>query len=81
MTQSERDVMLTRVDMSVNGNGTKGLHDRVNDLEDWKEKRPQECPAKKPSRAVILAQRGVEVGILTLIWAIAQTIGKAKGWW
>ena len=81
MTSTERDRLLMRVDIGLNGNGGKGLNGRMDDIEDWAKKRPQECPAKKPSRAVILAQRGVEVGILALIWAIVNTICKAKGWW
>ena len=81
MTQTERDRLLMRVDIGLNGNGGKGLNGRMEDLEEWAKKRPQECPAKKPSPAIILARRGVEVGALALIWAIAQTIGKAKGWW
>ena len=81
MTQAKRDELLIRLDVGLNGNGGKGLHDRVDDIEEWTKKRPQECPAQKPSPAIILARRGVEVGVLALVWAIAQTIGKAKGWW
>jgi len=81
MTQTERDRTLMRVDIGLNGNGGKGLVGRVDELEEWAKKRPQECPAKKPSRAIIITQRAAELAAIGLIWTIADSIGKAKGWW
>ena len=81
MTQTERDEMLIRLDMGVNGNGTKGLNGRVDDLEDWKETRPRECPSQKPDRSTILKQRTVEMMALGLILTLGNFVAKALGWW
>ena len=81
MTQTERDQMLMRLDIGINGNGAKGLTSRVDDLEDWKETRPQECPAKKPDRATIFKQRALEMSAVGLILAAANFVAKALGWW
>ena len=81
MTQTERDEMLIRLDIGVNGNGAKGLTGRVDDLEDWKETRPRECPSQKPDRGTIMLQRTVEVGVIGLVLAAGNLAGKALGWW
>ncbi len=81
MTQSERDEMLIRLDIGINGNGAKGLNGRVDDLEDWQKTRPQECPGIKPDRATILRQRALEVAVLGLILTAGNFAGKAFGWW
>ena len=61
MTQTERDRLLMRVDIGLNGNGGKGLNGRMDEMEDWAKKRPQECPAKPLDRATIIRQRALEV--------------------
>ncbi len=81
MTQSQRDELLVRLDVGLNGNGGKGLNGRMDDMEDWKETRPQECPAKKPDRLVIIKQRALEVTILGLVLAGANFVAKAMGLW
>ncbi len=81
MTQSERDEMLIRLDIGINGNGAKGLDGRVDDLEEWQKTRPQECPGIKPDRAIILRQRALEVTVMGLLLATFQFIAKVAGWW
>ena len=80
MTQTERDRLLMRVDIGLNGNGQKGLIKRVDDLEEWKDKRPQECPAKPLSQADIIKRRALEVAIIGLILAGLQFGFKLAGW-
>ncbi len=81
MTQSERDEMLIRLDIGINGNGAKGLDGRVDDLEEWQKTRPQECPGIKPDRATIFKQRALEMSAVGLILAAANFVAKALGWW
>ncbi len=81
MTQSQRDELLIRLDVGLNGNGAKGLDNRVEELEDWQKTRPRECPAKPLDRSTILRQRALEVGVLGLILAAGQFAAKALGWW
>ncbi len=81
MTQSERDEMLIRLDVGINGNGGKGLNGRVDDLEDWKDTRPRECPAKPLSQSDVMKRRALEVAVMGLLLAIGQFAAKALGWW
>ena len=81
MTQSERDRLLMRVDIGLNGNGGKGLNGRVDELEEWAKKRPQECPAKPLERGTIIRQRALEVSVIGLILVAAQLVGKVFGLW
>ena len=81
MTQPERDRMLIRLDVGINGNGAKGLDGRVEELEDWQKTRPQLCPGIKPDRATVLKQRVLDVTVLGLILTAGNMLGKAFGWW
>ena len=81
MTQTERDRLLMRVDIGLNGNGSKGLIKRVDELEEWKGTRPQDCPAKPLSQADIIKRRALEVAIIGLVLAAGQFVAKLMGMW
>ena len=83
MTAAARDELLIRLDVGLNGNGSKGLHDRVDNLEEWKDGRPAECPVIT-KRKNILATRALEVGIVGLVLGGLRLLfmfGQARGWW
>ena len=81
MTQTERDRLLMRVDIGLNGNGSKGLIKRVDELEEWKGTRPQDCPAKPVSQADIIKRRLYEVALMALLLSALQFIAKLAGLW
>ncbi len=83
MNATDRDELLIRLDVGVNGNGAKGLNDRVDDLEDWKGGHPVECPVVA-KRKNVLATRALEVGIVGLVLGGLRLLfmfGQARGWW
>ncbi|KKL17227.1 hypothetical protein LCGC14_2487660 [marine sediment metagenome] len=83
MTTAERDKLLIRLDVGVNGNGVKGLNDRMDDAEEWQKGHPAECPVVA-KRKNILATRALEVGIVGLVLGGLRLLfmfGQARGWW
>ena len=83
MTAAERDKLLIRLDVGVNGNGVKGLNDRMDGVEDWQKSHPQECPVVA-KRKNILATRALEVGVVGLVLGglrLFFLVGQARGWW
>ncbi len=82
MNATDRDELLIRLDVGVNGNGAKGLTDRVDDLEDWKGGHPVECPVVT-KRKNIIAVRGLEVAIAVAVFKgfdVLLKFAQAKGW-
>ncbi len=82
MTAAERDTLLIRLDIGVNGNGAKGLNDRMDSMEEWKEGRPAECPVVT-KRKNVLAVRGLEVAIAVAVFKgfdVLLKFAQAKGW-
>ncbi len=78
MTVAERDEMLMDISLNVKGlnvaimgNGTKGLAQRVDELE----------ADTKPTTAKILRKRGLDVAIIGVIFAGARVLGSWQGWW
>lgn len=75
MTTVERDKLLQkidkhldRIDIQLNGNGTKGAFKRIDEIEGWKDSRPKVCPAQKPDKKTIVAMRSLEVAIISLVF-------------
>ena len=81
MTQTERDRLLMKIDIGLNGNGSKGLIKRVDELEEWKDKRPQDCPAKPLSQSDIMKRRAFEVALMAVLLSALQFIAKLAGLW
>ena len=82
MTAAARDELLIRLDVGLNGNGSKGLHDRVDNLEEWKDGRPAECPVVTKRRNIV-AIRGLEVAIAVAVFKgfdVLLKFAQAKGW-
>ena len=78
MTDSQRDAILQEIavdvkglNVAIKGNGTKGLSDRVNDLENENKDKP----------ALILKKRAVDAAVLGVIFVGVQMIGRWQGWW
>ena len=82
MNATDRDLLLMRLDVGVNGNGAKGLTERVGDMEDWKDGRPAECPVAVKRRNIV-AVRGLEVAIAVAVFKgfdLLLKFAQAKGW-
>ncbi len=79
MTATERDELLIRLDVGVNGNGVKGLNDRVEEIEEWQKGRPVECPVTV-KRKNIVAIRGLEVAIAVLVFKGLDILFHVAGW-
>ncbi len=78
MTTAQRDDVLTQISVDVKGlsvaikgNGTKGLNDRVDDLEKDNKSRP----------SWILKRRAVDATVLGVIFVGMQLLGRWQGWW
>ena len=83
MTLTQRDELLIRLDVGLNGNGAKGLNNRVDELEEWQKSRPVECPVVA-KRKNVMAIRALEVGVIGLVLGglrLLFTVGQAQGWW
>ncbi len=57
--------------VAIQGNGTKGLSERVNDLEKVNKAKPM----------MILKKRAVDAAVLGVIFVGVQMIGRWQGWW
>ncbi len=78
MTDRQRDAKIARISEDVAlikqaliGNGTKGLNDRVTDLENDRK--------AKPAKA--MARLGVEVAVVGLVFKGFDLLGRWRGWW
>ncbi len=79
MTATKRDELLIRLDVGVNGNGAKGLNDRVEEIEEWQKGRPAECPVVT-KRKNVLAVRGLEVAIAVAVFKGLDILFHLVGW-
>ena len=64
---------VSKLQVTVLGNGGKGHEQRIDDLEDWVDGRPKECPAHI-SRSDIYKRRGVEVAVLGIVLGLVQFV-------
>lgn len=68
--QQGTDRKVDELVVHVKGNGGKGLQQRMDALEEWRELRPQTCPLSREEihkrRALEMALYGVVIAVVTL---------------
>ena len=57
------------INQALQGNGGKGLFKRMDDVENWQNDRPQECPIEQKRKNVI-GVRMLEVGVIGLVLGV-----------
>ena len=69
------------LETAIKGNGTKGLKQRVNELEDYAIEHSRDHAEKRPSSIQITARRAAEAAVIGAVIAVFQVIASAAGWW
>ncbi len=89
MTATARDELLLKIDKKVGsidqqlqGNGNKGVFDRLEIIEGWQESHPKECPVVAKRKKVLVA-RSLEIAVAVAVFKGLDLLLKfvqAKGW-
>ncbi|KKK76934.1 hypothetical protein LCGC14_2858690 [marine sediment metagenome] len=89
MTATARDELLLKIDKKVGsidqqlqGNGNKGVFDRLEEIEGWQESHPKECPVVAKRKKVLVA-RSLEIAVAVGVFKGLDLLLKfvqAKGW-
>ena len=89
MTATARDELLLKIDKKVGsidqqlqGNGNKGVFDRLEEIEGWQESHPKECPVVAKRKKVLVA-RSLEIAVAVAVFKGLDLLLKfvqAKGW-
>lgn len=76
--QSEQHATTLQVSdlvIHVKGNGGKGLHQRMNDLEEWREERPQVCPLSREETHKRHTREIALYGVIVAAVSLAVNLG------
>ena len=89
MTATARDELLLKIDKKVGsidqqlqGNGNKGVFDRLEEIEGWQESHPKECPVVAKRKKGLVA-RSLEIAVAVGVFKGLDLLLKfvqAKGW-
>ncbi len=89
MTATARDELLLKIDKKVGsidqqlqGNGNKGVFDRLEEIEGWQESHPKECPVVAKRKKVLVA-RSLEIAVAVAVFKgldLLLKFAQGKGW-